>query len=126
MCTECLLSNHLGHPLVPSKPLILGEATSEILTNAINDNEKLKQIAFTHLEAVVLKQKQSNAQIEGASLALIKEIQSFTSRMLADNEQQTSKISDESGKRVDEIQEQQKQLGVLQQEIENNQHTATS
>ena len=59
-------------------------------------------------------------------MALIKEIQSFTSRMLADNEQQTSKISDESGKRVDEIQEQQKQLGVLQQEIEDNQHTATS
>jgi hypothetical protein len=45
----------MGHPLVPAKPLILGDVTSEILTNAINDNEKLKQIAFSHLEAVVLK-----------------------------------------------------------------------
>lgn len=112
--------------MVPAKPLILGEVTSEIVTNAINDNEKLKQIAFSHLEAVVLKQKQSNAQIESASLTLINEIQSFVSRMLSDNEQQASKISDESAKRVDEIQEQQKQLGVMQQEIENNQHTATS
>ena len=41
--------------MVPAKPLILGDVTSEILSNAINDNEKLKQIAFSHLESVVLK-----------------------------------------------------------------------
>ena len=46
--------------------------------------------------------------------------------MHAENEQQASKISDLSGKRVDDIQEQQKILGAMQQEIENNQHTATS
>ena len=86
VCSECLLLNHLGHPVIQAKPLILGENTNEILSNAVNDTEKLKQIAFTHLEAVFLKQKQSNAQIEGASLTLIKEIQQLVSRMLAENE----------------------------------------
>jgi hypothetical protein len=55
ICSDCLLNDHIGHKVVPAKPLILGDVTSEILSNAINDNEKLKQIAFSHLESVVLK-----------------------------------------------------------------------
>lgn len=103
VCTECLISNHMGHQVVPAKPLILGEVTNDILTNVARDTETLKQNTFAHLEAVVLKQKQSNGQIEGVSLALIKEIQTLVSRMVAENEQHAGKITEESAKRVDTI-----------------------
>lgn len=95
ICSDCLLNDHIGHIVVPAKPLILGETTSQILTNTSLETENHKEVVTTHWEKSMAKHKLCNEEIEAASEALIKEIRQLTSRMMKENDEQATRIAED-------------------------------
>jgi len=95
ICSDCLLNDHIGHKVVPAKPLILGETTSKILTNTSLETENHKEVVTTHWEKSMAKHKLCNEEIEAVSEALIKEIRQLTSRMMKENDEQATRIAED-------------------------------
>ncbi len=67
VCSECLLTNHIGHEVVAAKPLILGEAVNLVVSQTGQDLSKLKDLASAHLQSILAKHRTSKVQIESVA-----------------------------------------------------------
>ena len=74
VCSECLLAEHLGHNIVPARPLILGDVVSQEITQVITSVSKLKHQAESHLSMIEDIFNKDDALIEAAGLKLVEEI----------------------------------------------------
>jgi hypothetical protein len=64
VCSECFLENHIGHSIVASKPLILGEAVSTTLTASTDVIKKLQDVTSEHLKKITSTHRVSQVMIE--------------------------------------------------------------
>jgi len=64
VCSDCFLEEHIGHSIVASKPLILGEAVSSTLTGSTDVIKKLQDITAVHLQKITATHRESQVMID--------------------------------------------------------------
>ena len=51
-CSECLLETHMGHKVIGSKPIILGEVVIESLKSTVDVIHKLEEMTKAHVKKI--------------------------------------------------------------------------
>ena len=63
-CSDCLLEKHIGHKIVPSKTIILGEVVQDTLTSTVDVVKKLQEMSVEHQNKINSSHQESKALIE--------------------------------------------------------------
>ena len=74
VCSECLLAEHIGHDIVPARPLILGVVVAKDIDSAKLSVVMLKSQAEEHLKLMEDTYVKDSEAIEIAYKKLIEEI----------------------------------------------------
>ena len=63
-CSDCLLEKHIGHKVVASKAIILGEVVQDTLTQTVDVIKKLQEMSIGHMNKISSSHQESKALIE--------------------------------------------------------------
>ena len=85
ICQECLLASHLGHDVIASAPLLVGEAVQSKLEEGLTMLESVLKASADHVQSLATTTKEKNDQITQAGDALIQHIKELVSRSINEN-----------------------------------------
>lgn len=125
VCSECLLAAHLGHEIIPARPLILGQNVAKEVMNTKEQVTKIKEQADALLKTMEESYLREKELIEAAKKKLIEEAESLAASYQEDNEKEIERIRVAHRNLIAGIEEEEKALSVIDSALQEKAGEAT-